>query len=296
MLKSNGSRKFGLSIIHLVFILFSVACLIPLLSVISISLSSEKDLIHFGYGILPRKIDFTAYKFILHNPWQIMNAYFITGAVTIIGTLISLIINTMIAYALSRPNFKYKNKITFYIFFTMLFGGGLVPWYMLIRNYLHLSNTIWALIVPNLAAPWFIFILRTFFSKIPISLAESAKIDGAREFFIYRKIILPLSKPALATVGLFIALGYWNDWWLCLLFIDKNNLINLQYMLHRIMSNIDFLQSTLNRGIVNIDISTIPTESARMAMLILSIGPMLFLLTFLQKHFVKGLTLGAIKG
>jgi putative aldouronate transport system permease protein len=290
------SDKVGMTLIHMIFILFSIACIIPLIMVISISFSSEQDLMQYGYGLIPRQIDFTAYQYILDNPKQIINSYMVTMTVTLVGTFLSLLINTMIAYALSKPDFKYRNKVTFYLFFTMLFGGGLVPWYMLIRNYLHLSDTLWVLILPSLSAPWYIFILRTFFSKIPIALSESAKIDGAREFYIYWKIVLPLSKPALATVGLFFALGYWNDWWLCLMFIDKGSLINLQYMLHRIMANINFLQSALNSGNVNIDVTQIPTESARMAMLILSIGPMLFLLTFLQKHFVKGLTIGAVKG
>jgi putative aldouronate transport system permease protein len=225
-----------------------------------------------------------------------MNAYGITTLVTFVGTTVSIFICSMIAYVLSQRGFKFRSAVTFFIFFTMLFNGGVVPWYILIRNYLNLENTVWALILPSLVSPYYILILRTFFSKIPDSLVESAKLDGAKDFYIYSSIILPLSKPALATVGLFTALGYWNDWWHCLMFIDKYNMNSLQYLLQRIMRNIDYLYTAINTGVITIKMSDLPTESMRMAMVIMAAGPMLFLLTFLQKYFVKGLTIGAIKG
>lgn len=296
MVQRTLSEKIGMKLVHLVFVFYSTACIIPLLLVFSISISNEQELLKHGYSLIPRKIDFAAYSYIFRNPTEILNAYGITTLVTVTGTSIALFIGTMIAFALSRREFKYRGYITFYIFFIMLFNGGIVPWYILIRNYLDLDNTVWALILPSLVSPYYILILRTFFSKIPGSLVESAKLDGASEFHIYRTIILPLSKPALATIGLFTALGYWNDWYLCLMFIDKYNMNNLQYLLQRIMRNVDFLYTAINTGVITIKLSDIPTESMRMAMLILAAGPMLFLLTFLQKYFVKGLTIGAIKG
>ncbi|MGQ9631006.1 MAG: carbohydrate ABC transporter permease [bacterium] len=178
----------------------------------------------------------------------------------------------------------------------MLFNGGLVPWYILIVRYLHLKDTLWVLIVPYLVVPWFVLLLRTFFQQIPISLIESAKIDGASEFRIFFSIIVPLSKPALATIGLFICLRYWNDWWLSLLYIEKENLVPLQYMLYRMMANIQFLTSQLTTTAVDIDVGKLPNESARMAMCVLAAGPMLFVFPFFQKYFVKGLTAGALKG
>lgn len=296
MKRQKLSESIGKTAIHLVFIVYSLACIIPLLLILSISISNEQELLKNGYSIIPSKIDFSAYIYIFRSPTEILNAYGITSFVTLVGTAVSIFIGSMIAYVLSQREFKYRNAITFFIFFTMLFNGGLVPWYILIRNYLNLENTVWALIVPSLVSPYYILILRTFFSKIPASLVESAKLDGAKDFYIYSSIIIPLSKPALATVGLFTALGYWNDWWHCLMFIDKYNMNSLQYLLQRIMRNIDYLYSAINTGVITIKLSDLPTESMRMAMVIMAAGPMLFLLTFLQKYFVKGLTIGAIKG
>lgn len=283
--------------IHVIFIVFAACCLIPMITVISISLSQEDDIMRYGYQIIPRTLDFLSYKYIFAYPKQILNAYGVTFFVTIVGTILALLINSMAAYALSRKQFEYRNPLAFIIFFTTMFSGGLIPWYILVTNYLHLGNTIWVMIIPSLASPWNMFLLRTNFKSIPDSIIESAKIDGANELFIYYKLILPLSKPALATIGLFFSLGFWNDWWLCLLFVDKSSLFNLQYILYRMMANISYLtsQMPLNLGLV-VDTSKIPNESARMATVVLAAGPMLFVFTFFQKYFVQGLTVGSIKG
>ena len=291
-LRSNLPKLF----IHLVLILFGIACVIPLVSIISVSLSDETTILKNGYSLLPQDLNFRAYAYIFYRPAQILNAFKISLIVSILGTVISLLISAGIAYVLSREDYKYKNKLSFYVFFTMLFNGGLVPTYMLISNYLHLKDTIWVLILPYLAIPWFILILRTFMQKIPYDMIESCMIDGSSEFRIFFQMILPLAKPGLATVGLFILLQYWNDWWLSLLYIDSEKFVPLQYMLYRMINNIEFLTRSTNMMPPGMNNAVVPAETARMAMAIVAAGPMLAVFPFFQKYFVKGLTVGAVKG
>ncbi|WP_240633501.1 carbohydrate ABC transporter permease [Paenibacillus montanisoli] len=289
-------RRIPQLLIHLVFILFSLSCIIPLISVLSVSFSSEVDILKNGYSLFPRVFDLTAYAYVLYRPIQLLGAFKISILVSVIGTFLAVLAMAGIAYTLSRPDYKYKNKLSFYVFFTMLFNGGLVPTYILISNYLHLKNTIWVLILPYLAVPWFILLLRSFMQKIPFHIIESCMIDGASELRIFFQIILPLAKPGLATVALFTMLQYWNDWWLSLLYIEEERLVPLQYMLYRMMNNISFLTSSTNMmppGLKNVEL---PSESARMAMAILAAGPMLAVFPFFQKYFVRGLTVGAVKG
>ncbi|MCQ6560470.1 carbohydrate ABC transporter permease [Paenibacillus mendelii] len=290
-------KKIGPQVwINLLFILFCLSCIFPLFAILSVSFSNETDIIQNGYRLFPAMFDFSAYAYILYKPLQILNAFKVSIFVSFFGTLVSLLITAGIAYPLAREDFKLKNKLSFYVFFTMLFNGGLVPTYMLINNYLHLSNTIWVLILPYLAVPWFILILRSFMQKIPHSIIESCMMDGASEFRIFFQIILPLAKPGLATVALFMLLQYWNDWWLSLLYIEKESLVPLQFMLYRMMNNISFLTNSSNMmppGMKNV---VLPSESARMAMAIVAAGPMLLVFPFFQKYFVRGLTVGAVKG
>jgi putative aldouronate transport system permease protein len=291
-------NNFATKIFHIILILFSLSCIIPIITILSISLSDEMNLRKHGYSLIPAKINTDAYRFIFANPKEIFSSYGVTIAVTIIGGILSLTFISMISYALSRPDFKLKRIFSFFIFFTMIFNGGLVPTYIVVARVLHLSDTIWALIVPCMVSAWYIFMMRTFFSSIPTALFESAKIDGAIEFRIFFQIVLPLAKPALATVGLFMVLIYWNDWSQALLYISPSseNLVPLQYMLYRIMSNIQYLTQQMQSTAVTIDTSKLPNESARMAMCVLAAGPMLFVFPFFQKYFVKGLTIGAVKG
>ena len=282
--------------IHLVLILFGFACIIPLISLISVSLSDETTILKNGYSLLPQDFNFRAYAYVLYRPVQLLNAFKVSLIVSVMGTVISLLISAGIAYVLSREDYKYKNKLSFYVFFTMLFNGGLVPTYMLISNYLHLKNTIWVLILPYLAIPWFILILRTFMQKIPHDMIESCMIDGANEFRIFFQMVLPLAKPGLATVGLFTLLQYWNDWWLSLLYIETEKLVPLQFMLYRMINNIEFLTRSTNMMPPGMSNMIVPAETARMGMAILAAGPMLAVFPFFQKYFVKGLTVGAVKG
>ena len=296
MIEAKKSRLISLIIISIILTLFALTCIIPIIAVLSISLSDEMDILRHGYKLIPQKISLTAYEYIFKVPKQILQGYFISLSVTGVGTALSLFLIAMLAYPLSRRDFKYRNPLAFYIFFTMLFNGGLVPWYILIVRYLHLKDTWWVLVLPYLVAPWFILLLKTFFQQIPIGIIESAKLDGASELRTFFTIVVPLSKPAMAAIGLFILLRYWNDWWLPLLYIESESLVPLQYMLHRMMANIQFLTQQLRTTQMTIDISKLPNESARMAMCILAAGPMLFIFPFFQKYFIKGLTVGAIKG
>lgn len=295
IIKRQEIRTLSLVAIHLVFLLFALMCIIPLLAIVSISFTSDIEIGKFGYSLFPRIIDTEAYRILFSAPQQLVNAYTITVIITVIGTFLSLIICSMLSYCISRNDYRYKKQVTVYIYLTMLFNGGLVPWYILIVKYLHLQDSILVLILPYLIVPWYIFLLRTFFQKISISLIESAKLDGASEFRIFATIVLPLSTPALATIGLLLALHYWNDWWLSLLFIDNNiKIIPLQYLLYRTMSNIEFVSQNIDKFSKLIDIK-FPAESARMAMAVLAAGPMLFIFPFFQKYFVKGLTVGSLK-
>lgn len=278
-------------LIHLVLLVISLVFVLPVIVVISTSLSSEQDISVFGYAIVPRNFTTFAYQYIFADPNQIIKAYFVTITVTVVGTVLGLLIMSLLAYGLSRKDFTFRKPLSFFVFFTMLFNGGLVPWYILITQYLHLKNTIWVLILPYLVVPWFVLLLRTFFSAIPAELIEAARIDGSGEWRTFFRIVMPLSTPALATVGLFIMLQYWNDWWLALLFIDDPNLVPVQLLLYNLEANINYLASSpLSVGV------SIPVESVRMAMAALAIGPIVFAFLFTQRYFIRGIALGGLKG
>ncbi|KRF43815.1 carbohydrate ABC transporter permease [Paenibacillus sp. Soil787] len=295
-----SSRKYQLSMlpIHLFFIAISALFVIPLWAIVSISLSNEVDISKFGYRLIPLKLDFGAYRYILEHPMTIINAYKVTILMASVGTFVSVLMISMCAYALSRSDFKYSKFLTFYLFFTTLFSGGIVPYYILMTKVFHVQNTYWALILPLLGNIWNMFLMRTFFKALPDSLVESAKIDGASEMRIYLTIIVPLSTPVLATVGLLTILVYWNSWFSSLLFINKQSMFPLQYLLQVMLSNIqEILKNMQDGGLVDsAALSQLPSESARMAMCMLAIAPMLFVFPFFQKYFAKGLTVGAVKG
>ncbi len=296
MIVSRRSARASGALIHTVLAAFAALCIIPLWAVISISLTAESSISVDGYSLFPKAPSMLAYRYVLKNPELIARSYFISIIVTASGTLLSLLVISLVAFPLSRPDYRYRRPLTFYVFFTMLFNGGLVPWYILVSRYLDLKNTLAVLIVPYLLVPWFVLLLRTFFSQLPMSLFESAKIDGAGEFRSYFTILLPLSKPALATIGLFICLQYWNDWWLPLLYIEDEALVPLQYMPARMMANITYLTTQMTNTFISVNLSDLPNESARMAMCVLAAGPMLFVFPFFQKYFVRGLTAGSLKG
>lgn len=271
-------------------LLLCLCTFLPFWLVISASFSSERSIVMNGYTLWPKEFSLEAFEYVLGRG-TIGRAYLVTMAVTILGTLIAVSITTMIAYAISRPYLKYRNVFSFLIYFTMLFSGGLVPWYITVVR-LGLKNTIWAMILPMCFSAWNMFLMRNFFAGIPNELVESAKIDGAGEFRTFLSIILPISTPGVATITLFYMLGFWNDWWLAMNFIDDRSLYPLQYLLRQVMSNVKYA-SEVGAIMTN---TAIPTDTVQMATCLLSIGPIILAYPFLQKYFIKGITVGAVKG
>ncbi|QJD86846.1 carbohydrate ABC transporter permease [Cohnella herbarum] len=284
--------KLSRIVLNLSFMVYSVICLIPLLLVLSVSLTDEQSIFQSGYRLIPQTFSFDAYKYILFGNSPILRAYGVTIIVTVAGTLFHLVISSMFAYSLSRNEVKYRNIVSFLVVFCLLFSGGLVPWYILLSKYLHMKDTIFVLIVPYLVSSVNVVIMRNFFKTIPESIIESARIDGSGEFNTFLKLVIPLSTPVLATIGLFVAVFYWNDWFTAALFIENSELYTLQFLLQSIMNNIAFLQGnplTLRAAAMQ------PDETARMATCVLAVGPIMITYPFLQKYFVKGLTLGSVK-
>ena len=284
--------------VHLFFVVCGFACLIPFLTVVSASFSNEIDLLDYGFSVLPRKIDFTAYKYLFENPKVIIDAYKITIFITLVGTVLGVLVMSMASFCLARNESIFKKLLTWYIFIPTLFSGGLTASYIINTQYLHLNNKIWALILPGLVNIFHVFMIRTFLQQLPESLFDAAKIDGASEYAIYFRMALPLSKPVLATVAFLTALGKWNSWYEAMLYIRDDELVPLQYMLQRRMMSIDALLVQMKNappGIM-VNVNAIPGESLRMAMLVVSVGPMMCIFPFFQKYFVKGMTVGAVKG
>ena len=294
-MKLKKNLKSTTVIAYIVVIISALFCLFPFIMVVSGSLTPEEDIVKYGYSLIPRRISFDAYRILLYDIDRILNAYKITIFVTVVGTLCSLLVNSMAGYVLSRK-VRYQKPLLIFTIITMLFSGGMVPWYIVCVRYLHLKDTVWALILPTVARAWYIFLLRNFFKGIPEEMYESSKIDGASELTTFVKIMLPLAKPAIATVTLFASLAYWNDWWAGLMLIDDSNKQPLQLLLRTIVSNTQFLQSSPNAGMMQEVSNILPVESVKMAIVILTIGPIIFVYPFIQKYFVKGIMVGAVKG
>jgi putative aldouronate transport system permease protein len=279
------------------FLIVSIACIYPVLLVVSVSFTDELTVTTSGFNIIPKVFSTYAYEYLFQDAEKIIRGYGVSISVTILGTLGSLLLTSLFAYPISRRDMPYRNFLAFFVFFTIIFNGGLVPWYLTYSS-AGLKDTLAALVLAHLVAPFNVLIMRTFFANtIPISLIESAKIDGAGEFRIFGQIILPLSLPVMATIGLFQTLAYWNDWFTSAVFISNDKLVSLQYLMYKLIYNIQYL----NSGIVDASVAggvtaAIPQETVRMAMAIIGIGPIIFVYPFLQKYFVKGLTIGAVKG
>jgi putative aldouronate transport system permease protein len=274
------------------------ACLYPLLLVIGVSFTDNDALVE-GYRVIPRVFSLEGYSFALSASNAVVKAYGVTIFNTVIGTMLHVFICSLFAYALSRPESRIRKFMMGFILVPMLFSGGLVPWYVICTQVLHLKDTIWAMIVPSLFSSWNVIVLRTFIKKnIPESLIESVRLDGCSEFQAYLHIVLPLSKAGLAVIAFFVALGYWNDYWLSLMLITDQNLYSLQYLLYNIMARMQFLQSIAAQtlGIVSAADLRVPQETARMAMCVLTVGPIILAYPFFQRFFVKGITIGSIKG
>lgn len=294
--RQNHTDRILLKIIgYVTLTILSLFCLFPFVLILSSSLTEESSIIEHGFQLIPKAFSTEAYSLLFQYPADMIKAYSVTITITIAGTAFGLFLTSMTAYVLSRRDFKWRNQFSFFFFFTTLFSGGLVPWYLMIVNYLQLKDNLLVLILPMLLNVFYIIVMKSFMSSIPDAINESAKIDGASDFLIYRKLILPLSKPALATIGLFIALAYWNDWYHALLFISKSDLMPLQYYLYKMLGNMDGMRKAMMETgvVVNMDL---PTESLKMAMTLVATGPILIAYPFIQRYFVQGLTLGSVKG
>ncbi|QJD86466.1 carbohydrate ABC transporter permease [Cohnella herbarum] len=273
-----------------------ILCIIPFLMVISGSLSTEKDIVDYGYTLIPKHLTLLSYKVLLLGSGRILDAYGVTVLVTAIGTVLALLVNSMGAYVLTRKALKYRNILSVYALITLLFNGGMVPWYFVCVNYLHLQDSLLALILPALGNAFNMYLVRNYMLSVPEEIYESAKMDGAGDLKYFFRFMLPLSKPVLATVGLFTALAYWNDWFIALMLVNKQELQPLQLILRTIVSNIEFVKNSGNAMDIQRLTAQLPSEGIKMAATVITIGPIVFLYPFVQKYFVKGIMIGAVKG
>lgn len=280
----------------LVLGILSVACVIPFWLVISGSLSKQQSIQLNGYRLIPKELSLDAYRMLFKIPEELIRAYGVTILVTVVGTGLGLLVTSMAAYVLANRKFRYRYQVSFFFYFTSIFGGGLVPWYIFNTKYLHFHNSIIALILPILVNVTYLLILKSYMMSIPESLYESAYLDGAGDLTVYFRIALPLCKAGLATVGLFIALNYWNDWYNAMLFLDegRRDLYPLQYYLNNILTKAQAMNAAAARS--GIPASEVPGEPMKLAMTVVATGPIVLLYPFLQKYFVKGVTIGAVKG
>lgn len=283
---------------NFIFIICAVICIIPVFFVFMISISSEESIRSFGYKFIPDSFSLDAYRFLFKEIDVILRALGISVFVSVIGTVIGLFLTTTMGYVLSRKNFRLNNFFTMVVFIPMIFNGGMIASYVVNTQFLHLKNSVWALIFPLCVSSFNIVICRTYFKmNIPDSIIESVQIDGASQFLIFSKIILPLSKPMLATIALFLTFGYWNDWFQSSLYITNTNLFSLQALLDHIQRNIEVMANNPSLGVTMQQyIRDMPKEGARMAMAIIIIVPIACTYPFFQKYFISGLTVGAVKG
>ena len=293
-IKNSPSSMIFYIIAYIVVAFMAIVCLVPFLIMVSGSFTAEKYITFHGFNIYPVECSTSAYQIIFKNPATVAKAYGVSIYVTLLGTFLGLMITAATSYVLGRKDFKYRNKFSFFFYFTTLFNGGLVCTYIFFVRYLHLSNSLWAIILPGMFSVFNMLIMRTFVVGIPTALIESAKIDGAGEYRIFFSIILPLLKPGLATIGLFLALAYWNNWYNAMLFITDTDKFPLQYMLYNTLQKAEAMSRiAAQAGIV---VADVPSNSLKMAMAVVATGPILIVYPFVQKYFVAGITIGSVKG
>lgn len=278
--------------------LCSLMCIVPFIFVVIISFTDEQSLVQNGYQFIPEKLSFYAYEYILNAGDSILKSYAVTIFITVVGTLLGLFLTGTYAYAISRSNFAFKKFYTTLITIPMLFSGGMVASYLVMTKVLGLKDSIWALILPLCLNSFNIIILRTFFkTSIPESVIESAKIDGASEWCLFFKIVVPMAMPGLATIGLFLTLAYWNDWFNAMMYMDSKEFVPLQYLLIQIETSMDWLAN--NKSSLGVDgiklAASLPKETIKMAIVVISTLPIIFAYPFFQRYFVSGLTIGAVK-
>lgn len=298
--KSSSTNQIKQStniIFNIIFLLLGLTCIFPLLFVFSISITSEEKLRSGGYQIIPPEFSIAAYQFLWNERTMIFRAVFMSIIVTVIGTIITIALTTTMGYVVSRRGFKLKGIYTWIIFVPMIFNGGMLSSYVVVNNILGLRDTIWALIFPLACSSFSVTICRTFFrTTVPDAIVESAKIDGAGQFRIWAQIVLPISKPVMATIGMFAAFGYWNDWFQASLYLDDKKLQTLQSLLNNVQKGIEYLVNNPYGGLSMQQYkASMPTESVRMAIAIVIIVPIALTYPFFQKYFISGLTIGSVK-
>lgn len=273
----------------------AIVCVFPFIIILSGSFTDNVTILTEGYSILPRNITLSAYKTIFRAPEDILQAYKMTFYYTIVGTALGLIMITLTGYVISRKEFKYRNQVSFLIYFTSIFGGGMIPWYLMYANVLNMKGSTFAIWFPALMSPFLVILMRTFIvGSVPDAITESAKIDGAGHFTIFAKIVMPVLGPGLATVGLFLALGYWNDWYRSSMFSTSSETWELQFYLYDLLNATTALKQMSQS--TSISTAELPTESVKLAMAVVATGPVLLFYPFVQKYFVSGITVGAVKG
>lgn len=290
MRKGINKIKLSDAVMHLILAVLTVICVYPFLLTFMVSVSSEQSIVKNGFKLIPEEFSLLAYQMVFKDG-SIFSGYMVTIFVTAAGTILSLLLVGMASYAMSVQKVKYRNFFAMYFYIPTVFSAGLVPWYLVCTQFLHLQDTIWALILPMLVSPFNVFLMRNYFKTIPSSLIEAAEIDGCGVFRTAFKIVMPLSKPIIATISLFVGLGYWNDWANALYFINDKKLYPLQYMLYRIEVVMRFIRDNGVMGNIQV-----PTQTFQVATLFVTIGPIFLLYPFVQKYFVKGIMIGAVKG
>jgi multiple sugar transport system permease protein/putative aldouronate transport system permease protein len=283
------------SISYVLISIFALFCIIPFILILSASFSSESAIMKTGFGLLPKDFSTTAYEWIFRAPRQIIGSYIVTIVMTVFGTAIGLFVISMTGYALNRKDFPFRNHISFFIYFTTLFSAGLAPTFLWIARDLGLRGNYLAVFLQLLMTPWLIILMKNFMRTVPYEIIESGKIDGAGDFRIFAELCLPMMKPALATIGLFLALAYWNEWYLSSLYLGSTvEFKPLQYHLYNVINTANALRNSVAGS--NVSVTNLPSNTLKMASAIVAIGPILLLYPFIQKYFVSGITIGAVKG
>lgn len=294
-IKLDKSDKIIRGMAYILIGLFAFTCIFPFLLIVSTSFSEENLIRKTGFALIPKGFTTYSYELIFENSKQMLGSYVVTITMTILGTAIGLIIIAMTGYALQRKDFPFRNAISFYIYFTTLFQAGLAPFYLLMTTYYGLKDSYLAVFLPLLMSPWLIILMKNFIKSVPHEITESGKIDGAGDMKIFLKLILPMIKPALATIGLFLALGYWNEWYYSSLFLSAQvDYKPLQYNLYEVVNKIAALKNSVAGSYVSFD--NLPQETLKMATAVVATGPIILLYPFVQKYFIAGITVGAVKG
>lgn len=286
-------------LLHLLFMIVAGTMILPLILVFMVSITDETTILRDGYSFFPKHLSYQAYHYLFLDSMTIIRAYGVTIYATVVGSIGGLLLTSLLAYPISRNDLPFRKSLSFFIFFTLLFNGGLVPWYLVFTQIFNLKDTIWALIVPGLLLNgFFVLIMRTFFqTTIHPALIESARIDGAGELRILFRLILPLSLPVIATMALFSTINYWNDWFNALLFIRTPEKYPLQYLMMSVLNDVQFLRDNIAIAVQNPELlRNLPSESLQMALAVVGMGPILLVYPFFQRYFVQGLTVGAVKG